>query len=256
MAHGLRSRWLRAMAVGLGVVICTTLIGCQNTNSSTAPKQQSTPTTGLPGTPMLPNNSQTTKSTQPNGQFTGTGSNLQPQSGAYGQQTGMTGTNGQPTNTSGQYNNSGQNYPYGQTGPGLQQTGGMSPAPSTLYQSGTPGMNNLKSTPQTPNFSATSPGSVTPIGSPALQGVQPPLPPNGGLGGMSNSSLSGGFASSPSPPGPGLQLDGIPPPSRGALPSSDNFPIVVPPSAPPVGAPPVGSLSPIVPISPSLPGGK
>lgn len=110
MAHGTRGRWLRVAATGFGVVLCTGLVGCMNTDK---PKDKGTvrqPGPGLTGTPMLPSGAgagAVGRTGQPGGQFTGPGANLQ-QAGGFqpapggvaGQQ--RFGSTGQNTNTSGQ----------------------------------------------------------------------------------------------------------------------------------------------------------
>lgn len=56
MAHGSRKRWLRAAATGFGVLICTGLVGCLNSDKSKDTKFPTTtkqPGPGLPGMPTL-----------------------------------------------------------------------------------------------------------------------------------------------------------------------------------------------------------
>jgi hypothetical protein len=178
MAHGSRGRWLRAAATGLGVVVCTTLIGCQNTDkwkdNKTAPRQQ----TGLPGTPTLqPGTGATTRTnTQPN-QWVGPGSNLQP-------------------------------------GSNVMPAGGGAPGTGNQFIRNTGGVNNLTSQPQQlPNLPA-QPGVGSQIGSPTQPGMG--YAPPGGLG-MSPPTPGGASAFTTEPRPVALPLDGgpVPPPPPG-----------------------------------------
>jgi hypothetical protein len=221
MAHGSRGRWLHA-ATGFGVMLCTALIGCQNTDQSKDKAATKLPGQGLYGTPTLPNNSANKMQSsglqngQQNGQFAG--SNLI-QTGA----TGQPGSNVQPANF-------------------------VTP-PSNSFQRPPSGNNWLQSGPQQqPNFPA-QPGAGSQITPPAQTGIQqpqPPAPPSGGGFGMANPlPTNSGLASGNTPPPPSLALDGsIPPPSTSSAPSvrpggslgNDYVPIA--PGSPPGGIPP------------------
>ncbi len=109
MAQGTRGRWMRVAATGFGVLLCTSLVGCMNSDKPKDLRKQ-----GLPGTPSLSAtnpgaaNARTRMGTQ---QYGGPGANLQQGSptspaaglGAGATRYGTSGTNSynsgaQPTN--------------------------------------------------------------------------------------------------------------------------------------------------------------
>jgi hypothetical protein len=103
MAQGKRGRWVRVAATGLGVLLCTGLVGCMNNDK---PKGIQKAPVGLPGTATLPANNTGAMNgrTGAQNQFTGQGG-ASPAAGlgAGQQRFGNTGTsnfNGgvQPTN--------------------------------------------------------------------------------------------------------------------------------------------------------------
>ena len=85
MAHGTRGRWMRVATTGFGVVLCTGLAGCMNTDKPKETKATpKLPPPGLTGTPMLPGGAgagAVGRTGQPTGQFVGAGANLQPGGG-------------------------------------------------------------------------------------------------------------------------------------------------------------------------------
>ncbi len=206
MAHGTRGRWLRVATTGFGMVLCTGLVGCMNTDKPKDKVAAKQPGPGLVGTPTLPSGAGAgagaiSKIGQPAGQYYGTtpGTGVQPAGGFQpGAGAGPTrfGSNGQNTNTSGQS----QPYNYA-TAPGapgiinaptqpgyippsmqLGQPGqpvGASGAPSQyLGSSGTPGGTAYASPPNLLDMPLPPPppmhGSVGGIES--AGGVQPPVP--------------------------------------------------------------------------------
>ena len=105
MAQGSRGRWLRVASTGFGVVLCTGLVGCMNTDKPKDTKATAKlPPPGLTGTPMLPSGAgagAVSRTGQPSGQFVGAGANLvQPAGGTFAGQRYP--SNGMNTNTTGQ----------------------------------------------------------------------------------------------------------------------------------------------------------
>lgn len=90
MAQGTRNRWVRVATTGLGVLVCTGLVGCLNTDKDKKDKiaKQPAPTPGLYGTPSLPNGANA-KALPPNPYGT---TGLQ-QTGGFAQPADRTGTN-------------------------------------------------------------------------------------------------------------------------------------------------------------------
>jgi len=175
MAQGTRGRWLRVAATGFGVVICTGLIGCMNTDKKDTKITGKQPTPGLPGLQQIPPggsgaNAMTrtgapgtfnSPGVQPAGGFT-------PGAGAAPVRTGLN------NNTSG----SSQQYNYGA-------------AP------GAPGMISA------PARTGIDPPSVSPGG----------IQPIGGIGGPVGMSPAGGSSSTAfSPAPPALDNTPLPPP--------------------------------------------
>ncbi len=221
MAHGTRGRWLRVAGTGFGVVLCTGLAGCMNTDK---PKDKGTvrqPGPGLTGTPMLPSGAgagAVGRTGQPGGQFAGAGANLQPAGGfqpAPGTVAGQQrfGSTGQNTNTSGQppaYNyaaapgaapiNSAPTQPgYAQP---IQPAAGT--APSQYLGGG--------ATPTPPVYASPPPLVDMPL--------PPPMPLYGSAGGA---ELPGGVLP-PVPAGPMAPLTPTPPPgATGKGPQLFNF---------------------------------
>jgi hypothetical protein len=207
---------LRVTVTGLGVVLCTTLIGCKNQDQwkdkSTTTKQQQG--TGLPNTPQLPPNN----------------------------------TSGVRTNTTpNQFGVNGSNQ-FGGTGGNLAQPVGGSTYNNPSYPRSTGGVNTLTSPPQQYQNYPSQPGVGMPIGVPTQPGVGFAPPAGTGLGGAG--SPPGGYASN-NPPEPKLPLDGLTPPpppsysSRGS--SASDFgsgaaaPIGPVAPVPPIGGAPIGS---------------
>ncbi|MBN9120685.1 MAG: hypothetical protein J0I06_16300, partial [Planctomycetes bacterium] len=141
MAQGTRGRWVRAAATGFGVVLCTGLVGCMNSDKPKDTKATRQPGPGLPGTPML----------QP-GAGAGAAANRTPQPGL-----------GQP------YNGPGGN---------IQPTGGFgTTGTSGSFRTGSTGVNPLTTSVPQPNFSA-PPGAPGTIGAPAQPGMYPSMQPS------------------------------------------------------------------------------
>lgn len=181
MAQGTRSRWVRAAAAGLGVLLCTGLVGCMNWDKPKDTKLGKQPGKGLPGTPSLDAaGNPVTKAGQTPYQFNGPGANLQ-QVGGVPPTPGM---NGAPPRV-------------GTTGLNTNTTGCVQPASYTNSNFASPGI----SAPVQPGVmpAATgAPNSPWGIGAnpppPQLGEPVPPLPPPA-------SSTIGGDPFSPQPPG-------------------------------------------------------
>lgn len=161
MAHGTRGRWVRVAATGFGVLLCTGLIGCMNSDKPKDLKQTKAPT-GLPGTPTLaPNGGAMTKTGQP--PLNGVGANGQPNNILS-----PTGVNATPTR-------------FASTGNNTLNTGGnIQPVNYTAGQQpflGAPAQTGIQppSGTQNTNWGGSHPGAFnTPA--PPIEPV-PPLPP-------------------------------------------------------------------------------
>jgi hypothetical protein len=196
MAQGPRNRWMRVATTGLGVVLCTGLVGCMGWDKSKDTKGTSKVTPGLPGLQTLPpggNNPAATKTGQPG--FTGSGSNLQPAAGFGMQPTGTGvgrfGTDGINTNK-GTVQPIDYRQPVGAPGSisaplapggGQSQFGPVGAAqPNTNWNPGTPAGGAAFASPPPPSLldplPPPPPGSVTSPGTlePPPPTVLPPMP--------------------------------------------------------------------------------
>jgi hypothetical protein len=178
---------MRVAATGLGVLLCTGLVGCMNSDK---PKDIKKSPTGLPGTPTLPpgnagamnNGVSRTGVNGTNQPYAGPGANLQ--AGAYNSPAAGLGGGQQ------RYGTTGQNT--------LRNTGGVQPAGYTNYAPGAPGAINspampgvmpaggpapfapLGAAPTTPNDRSVAALTPPPPSLPLNDaGPVPPLPPSG-----------------------------------------------------------------------------
>jgi hypothetical protein len=239
MAHGTRGRWLRVATTGLGVVLCTGLVGCLNSDKSKdtkiGAKQQ-----GLPKTPYLggPNPGAMAKGGQPTNPYAGAyqpGSGFQPASGGYPQAGG-------PNVLPASYQ---PNYPPAASGLGQGQ------AP---YRSG----GNTNTNSMAPiNFGGPSnaPGGGSSMGAPALPGAYPSSMTSAGGTSPTPYSMSASTAAPNVPPAPALLDTPLPPPppmSGGR--SGSDFGAGSSGVTPPVAQP--ASMAPLEPTMPAAPTGK
>jgi hypothetical protein len=223
MAQGSRKRWLgRTAASGCGVLICTALIGCHNTDQSKDSKTATKQTTGLPGTTTLPPGGTPAKTAQNNSYGNTGGYSNQPSSGLPGANLVTT---------------------PGVSQSGITPAGGVAAQPAAQYNRTGNGTNGLTSPPQQMQNFQQQPGAPTSIGAPAMQGFQqsgfPNVGPGAGGTGMNGTlpkDLYAGGITPPPPPSPTLPLPPIPDSSlTGAGVPSPVVPTA--PLAPPAGPP-------------------
>lgn len=225
MAQGTRGRWIRAATTGLGVMVCTGLIGCMNSDKPKDTKLAKQPAAGLPGTPTLPPGGAASRPGQFGGsQFTGSGANIQP--------TGGFGT-------------------VGAGAPGRVGTNGLNTNTSTVGQSQNWNQQNWPA----------QPGNPGTIGTPAQPGAFPSVQPAGGVGAApyapypnAGGVASAGYTPAPSPPAPVLTDNLLPPPppnigSPGGSEFAGTAPVLPPAPIAPLGPPPTAPGS-----SPTFPG--
>ncbi|WP_162670604.1 hypothetical protein [Gemmata massiliana] len=215
MAQGTRGRWLRGAAVGLGVVLCTGLVGCMNTDKDKKDKLPAKqPSPGLTGTPLIPPGSQSISKTGGSPGF-GTG---------YG------------------------------NGSGIQQTGGTTPSRVGSSGVNTLSSPPQTSLPSNYGNSSAQPGSPGTIGAPAQPNFVPSVePPAGGFGSANPSPNSNSMpkttALSANENTPSLLDVPLPPPPREASTAAATTPPVVqPPSSNSQLIAP--SLAPLAPLAP------
>ncbi len=197
MAQGTRGRWVRVATTGLGVLLCTTLIGCMNTDKNKKDKlatKQVTP--GLPNTPMLGANGQPiAKNGAPNNQF-GIGGVIQQTGGVQPR----VGSNGLNTNTGGTAQ---PNYQYYPNQPG---------APATISPPGQQGfLPSVQPNWNGSNTSPVTPGNPLASAAPTFPAHLDPLPP-------------------PPPGSPTASGSGL----VAVQPPTNNLAPIAPPTAPPV----------------------
>jgi hypothetical protein len=213
MAQGTRGRWLRVAATGFGVVLCTGLVGCMNSDkpkdTKVATKQ---PTQGLPGTPTLPPGNNGTAMNRTPGGTGAYGGTAIGAGGTYGgagsnliQTGGVTGPTGSGLGAAG---------PRGATG---QNTGSGSSNFGTNYQQLPPGTPGMMGTPTVPTTGTVQPAGGVGMGAPLDRGAPsgvvnapppellPPAPPGPlGHGPVTGSGYSdpgvGPIALPPTPP--------------------------------------------------------
>ncbi len=181
MAQGTRGRWVRVATTGLGVLLCTGLVGCLNSDKDKRDKLTRQPTQGLHGTPTIgPNGLPITKNGQPNNQF-GAGGVIQPAGGVGAARPG--GGTPQPGSNP-NYNPSSWVQPGAGGQPGVQaQPIGVNVQPVGVD----PRWNGMNTNPVAPNYGLASapayPAHLDPLpppppGSPTASGsgftVQPP----------------------------------------------------------------------------------
>ncbi|AMV25082.1 hypothetical protein VT84_11850 [Gemmata sp. SH-PL17] len=220
MAQGTRGRWLRVAAAGLGMVLCTGLVGCMNTDKDKKDKLPTKqPSPGLTGTPLIPPGSQSISKT---GGSPGFGS-------AYG------------------------------NGSGIQQTGGAIPSrvgSSGVNTLSSPPQTGLPSNFSNPSAQPGSPGT---IGAPAQPSFMPSVePPAGGVGSANPNSNSNSVQqkhAALSTNTPSLVDVPLPPPPPDAPTAAANTPSVaqLPNSLQPI-APPLAPPSAPSGASTALPG--
>ena len=138
MAHGTRGRFGRTACLGLGLVICSTLVGCMDNDKK--PLSGKPATTGLPGTPTV----------------NGTG---MPQNRTVTGQQPNWNVNGQPAQNGNQPGGSFANQPSN----AFQPTGGLqNPTRGAMGPTGTPTLPGTYQQ-QQPNIPSVTPtSSVTP----------------------------------------------------------------------------------------------
>lgn len=217
MAQGTRGRWIRLTTTGLGVLLCTGLVGCWNTDK---PKDtKTTPKQGLPGTTRL---DAAGNPINTNPALRGTGSSLPPTGGLTSNPAAGLGS-GQPQ----RYITDGRNTNTGN---------GVLPA---NYQ-------------DAPGFGGMPSGPAGGINAPVTPGIVQPPAPTGRSGSASQypNNSAGGYAT-PQPPPPPLTDVPLPPAqpiAPGPGPGSSGFggtaPIqpqppapIAPPATPPTGTP-------------------
>ena len=193
MAQGTRGRWVRGAAAGLGVLLCTGLVGCMNTDKDKKDKLATKqPGPGLPGTPPIGANGQSITKTGGAPAFGAgaSGSGIQQTGGITPQRYGSTGSNSLTSppqtfgNTSAQPGSPGtigapaspivpSVYPSGSSPIGAASpSGGFGSIPSNLKD---PLVSNGPAFLETPPLPPPPPGSPTASGTQLA--VQPPLAP-------------------------------------------------------------------------------
>jgi|GEM_PF-3365949 len=215
MAQGTRGRWMRLAATGFGVLLCTSLVGCWNTDK---PKDtKATTKQYLPGTTRLDSagNPINTNSSQ-NPAYRSTGLNSQSSSGLNSNPAAGLG-NGQPQRI----------YTDG------RNTNNSSVVQPANYQ-------------DAPGFGGMPPGPAGAINSPAMPGIVQPPAPTGRYGSASQYQNNSAGAGSVPPP-PTLSTIPSPPPpppitsgagdfgSAAPIPPPPPPGLGVPPSTPPAG---------------------
>jgi len=198
MAQGTRGRLLTVAAAGFGIVLCTGLAGCQNTDKAKDTKYATKqPAPGLPGTPRLD----------------GTGTANRTQQYNYG-------TPGSTIQQTG-----GTQVP----GAGL----GAGTPPYSQTQFGSNGNNPLNTTAPSQNYGPSGLGASNPITAPTRPGMGYSQPPSGpvGLGANPGGSLN---SVSSAPPQPQLFDMPLPPPAPNSGVSGASVAVpIAPPGIPP-----------------------
>lgn len=177
MAQGTRGRWVRAIVAGLGVTFSTSLVGCMNWDKPKETKSTTPPKAGLPGTPTLPAGGTAGGAAQPKwsvpgaGQYTGAGSNIQPNNNFATGAPPRTGTNNLNTTA-------GPN-PYGVQPAGASGTIGAPGVPGVAPFQPAGGFGPVGAAPLAPSGGvAAGYGPTSPLPSPADLTILPPAPPS------------------------------------------------------------------------------
>jgi hypothetical protein len=199
MAQGTRGRWIRTAATGLGVLLCSGLVGCWNADK---PREnglfKKTGLVGLPGTPKLPENGAGTlgKTGQPagttgqvrTGTGMGAGTGTQPAGGFgnypnYPAQPGNTGAIGAPTQPGFVPSVGPSSYqPTGASGTPGASLGGSTTGAGAYVSPPPPALSTVEPLPPGPPSYPTGAG-VDPAGVQPLAPVGgPPMSPPGGYG--------------------------------------------------------------------------
>jgi hypothetical protein len=204
MAQGTRNCWNRIAATGLGLLVCSSLVGCMNNDKHKDTKLTKQPTPGLPGTTTLPNNNANAKNNLPPNPYGANTGGIQ-QTGGFGQmrpgtgtppapnwnvQPGAPGTIGAPTQPGTSFAPSVQpGAPVAPPSWGSNNTG-TSPQPLATMSPSLPA--HFDPLPQPP---APPPGHVSASGSELVGGsvVQPPLAPVAPIAPTIGGPTKGGF---------------------------------------------------------------
>jgi hypothetical protein len=218
MAQGTRGRWLRVAATGFGVVLCTGLVGCMNSDKPKDTKVGTKqPTQGLPGTPTLP------------GGANGAAMNKTPGgTGAYG---------GTAIGAGSTFGGSGSNVMQagGVTAPPGAGLGATGPRGTTGQNTSSGGTSNFGNN----NYQQYPPGAPGVIGTPTLPGTGP-VQPAGGVGMGPSSDRGAPSSAAYAPPEPVLPPP--PPPGHSSAAGSDfggaALPVQPPPTLAPLAPPP------------------